>query len=320
MQLFTEYPEENIAPAPGSHSSGNPLLRRWPILALLAFALSQTAAALPITSGTGSYLTFRDCALAAPCDSGVPEQRAEDFTVAGASSAVGSNPTLGSASASASFGATAGAPILRAAAASSSTGRLGATTIAVQRYENTGAAAVTAFFGGDLTFSLTDVSATPSVFTGIEVQLALFTIPSGFIDVADSSDRFAIFDLFSWQDLPGVTPIYDSGIVSYTTSTAPGMPISLTTPGITADPGESFFVLARLLAIGAEGSTADASSTLVTGLFDSMDLQDRELLGDDSGIVAIQTIQTVPLPGTAALLLLGFAGLMGRRLGRLSRQ
>lgn len=318
MQLFTENPEKNIAPAPGSHTSGNPSLRRWPILALLAFALSQTAAALPITSGTGSYLTFRDCSLPTPCDFGVPEQRAEDFTVAGASSAGDSNPTLGSASAS--FGATAGAPVLRAAAASSSTGRLGATTIAVQRYENAGAAAVTAFFGGDLTFSLTDVSATPSVFTGIEVQLALFTTSSGFIDVADSSDRFAIFDLFSWQDLPGVTPIYDSGIVSYTTSTDPGMPISLTTPGITVNPGESFFVLARLLAIGAEGSTADASNTLVTGLFGSMDLQNRELLGDDSGIVAIQTIQTVPLPGTAALLLLGFAGLMGRRLGRLSRR
>lgn len=312
MLLLNKLSFANAVFTRSSLYSGGSLIPRWPTFALLALALSQPAMALPITSGTGSYLTFRDCSLALPCDSGELQQRADDFTAAGASSVTGSNPTLGSASASASFGAAVGAPVLRATATSTSTGRLGATTIAVQRYENTGAAAVTAFFGGDLSFSLTGVSEAPSVFTGIEVQLALFTTPLGFIDVADSADRFAIFDLFTWQDLPGVAPVYDSGIVPYTTSTLPGMPISLSTPGITVDPGESFFVLARLLAIGAEGSTADASSTLVTGLFDSMDLQDRQLLSDESGIIAFQA---VPLPGTVPLLLLGFAGLLWRHRG-----
>lgn len=272
--------------------------------------------ALPITSGTGSYITFRDCSSSLPCDSGEPAQRAEDFTVAGASAASGANPTLGEGSASSSFGAVVGtdlaAPTLRARASTTPAGRIGATSIAVQRYENTGSVTTTAFFGGDLTFNLTDVSPTPSIFTGIEVQLALFTTPSGFIDVADSLDRFAIFDLFTWQDLPGVVSIYDSGLVSYTASTLPGAPIALTTPGIVVAPGESFFVLARLLAIGAEGSTADASSTLVTGLFDSMEAEERQLLGASSGFVAVRS---VPLPGTAALLFLGVLGLLPRIAG-----
>lgn len=279
--------------------------------ALVLVSLAGPTFALPITSATGSYLSFRDCSSALPCDSGIPTQRGEDFTVAGGSAASASNSALGIGSASADFGAAIGAPVLRAEASTTSIGRVGATSIAVQRYQNTGATSTTAFFGGDLSFNLSGVSPSASVFTGIEVQLALFTTPTGTVDVADSLDRFAIFDLFSWQDLPGVVSIYDSGIVPYTTSTLPGSPIALTTPGITVAPGESFFVVARLLAIGAEGSTADASSTLLTGLYDSDSLEDRRLLTVEDGISAVQQ---VPLPSTLLLMILGLSTLLASRV------
>ncbi len=262
------------------------------------------AMAIPITSATGSYLTFRDCSVGI-CDSGTPVLRGEEFTVAGPSSASATHATLGNSSASAAFGGTVGTPTLRARAQSNANGRLGATSIAVQRYENTSTESITAFFGGELSFTLTGVSSSPTVFTGIEAQLALFTTPLGYIDVTSPPpDRFAIFDLFTWYDIPGVVPVYDSGLVQY--GATPTAPISLTTPGILVAPGESFFVLARILAIGAEGSLADASSTLMTNLYDSGDIADREVLDSSSGLTPVTA---VPTPATLALVAIGLAGL-----------
>jgi hypothetical protein len=261
------------------------------------------AVATPITSATGSYLTFRDCSIGV-CDSGIPVSHGEDFTVAGPSSVSTTHPTLGNSSASAAFGGSVGTPILRARAQSTKDGRLGATSIAVQRYENTGTEGITAYFGGELSFTLTGVSPSPTVFTGVEAQLALFTTPLGSIDVASSLDRFAIFDLFTWQDIAGVVPVYDSGLVKY--GATPGVPISLTSPGILVAPGESFFVLARILAIGAEGSLADASSTLITNLYDSGDIALREVLDSSSDLAPVTAVSS---PATLALFTVGLAGL-----------
>ena len=48
---------------------------------------------------------------------------------------------LGESSASAAFGTTIGSPILRSRAASTNSGRLGATSMAIQRYDNLSGAA-----------------------------------------------------------------------------------------------------------------------------------------------------------------------------------
>lgn len=284
---------------------------------LLAGGGVGTAMATPITSATSVYLTYRDCTTGGPCDSGIPVQRARDFAEAGASSASATNPTLGSSSASAAFGSTLGSPVLRALADSTADGRLGATSIAVQRYDNTGSSSSTVFFGGELTFSLTGVDPLSTYFSGLQARLAVFRTPDGFIDVDTTSDAAAFFDLFLWSDIPGVTTLYDSGYQQFTTSTTPSTPIPLTTPGITSAPGESFFVYAELLAIGAEGATADASSTLVTNFYDTNDVQNRVVLDESSGLAAVTGI---PVVSSLALLLSGMCGLLWQtRYGRTRR-
>ena len=267
--------------------------------AAAVFLVAPVAAnAVEISAGTAEYVTFRDCiAGATACDDVSPIVSGLFGGSPGAysSSADETFAGYGSASGSVSLSGTIGAPILHASASSDPGKRSNTNSVALQSYTYTGTEATTRTFGGTLTYSQVETGNYP-LNTGVYAVIDAFTLPTATIDVGDTPDSnfYTLFD----GGFPGYADVASSTFLD-TSSTAAGSGTFGVT--LTLTPGETIWLSVLLQTPAANGSSVDASHTLVTGWDVTTDLT--------------PAVTSVPEPSSLALLGLGLAcvAVAGRR-------
>ncbi len=248
-------------------------MRRLPVLAPLALILAAplAAQAVEITAGTSEYVTFRDCIPGAgACDtvSHIVSGRYGGSPGAVSSSAGESFAGYGSAAGSVSLSGVIGAPVLHASATSLAGKRVNTNSVALQSYTYTGTTTTTRTFGGTLTYDLLATGYYPDN-TGIYATIDAFSLTAAAIDAGTTAeDNFnALFndDLSAW----GYADIAASTWADNATNPAGAATLGVT---VTLTPGETIWLRVLLQTPAANGSTVDASHTLVTGWSDVTDL------------------------------------------------
>ena len=263
----------------------------------LALLLGATFAshATEITAGTAEYITARDCTggTTSTCDDVSPIVMGQYGGNGGAfsSAATATFGGYGSASGSVSLSGTIGAPVLHASASSLADKRTNTNSVAVQSYLYTGAAPTTRTFGGTLTYDQFETGLYLDN-TGVYATIEAFTLTAAAIDVGvTQEDNFnALFDDdFSAEGY--------AQVASMTYSDTSTNPSGLGALGIDVPlaPGETIWLRVLLQTPAANGSTVDASHTLVTAWNDGTDL------------TPAVTSLPVPEPSSPALFSLGLA-------------
>ena len=265
-------------------------------LALLA-AAPLLAHATQITAGTAEYVTARDCAGGATssCDD-VSPIRDGQFGGNGGAYSSAANATFGgygSASGSVSLSGTIGAPVLHASASALADKRTNTNSVAVQSYKYDGTEATTRTFGGTLTYSQVETGlydGSDGVFATIEA----FTLTAAAIDVGTTPEDnfYALFnDDFSAE---GYALVAQETYTDTSTNPAGMGTFSVDVP---LAPGETIWLRVLLQTPAANGSSVDASHTLITSWNDGSDL------------TPAVTSLPVPEPTPLALFGLGLAAL-----------
>lgn len=310
------------------------------VISLAVFTLPNNANAVLLSSASGTFLSFRDCRIAdgvpsgsvnlqgdpVTCDDAVA--RAPDGSVItirtggefdfGAAAPSGSDlyfttADLGQARAQSLFGPVIGEPVLKAEASSTTDSRVGATAVALQRFDNTSDSLVTAIFGGELDYQLTGLNPASLESSGVQITIELFTIASNLVSIDTPFGIDSVFNLISGSGSLGGTQIAllndsfnPTADGSYTFSNFTG-PISI-------DPGDSLFVSVNLLAFAARGATVDAFSTYTTGFFEEDSDGNKIRIEDSSNPIiasleAPRIVQQVPIPASLWLFVIGLAAI-----------
>lgn len=273
----------------------NRLSARTALALLLAAPLA--AHATEITAGTAELITARDC-IAGPtssCDDVSPIVASQYGGNGGAfsSAATETFAGYGSASGSVSLSGTIGAPVLHASASSLADKRTNTNSVALQSYTYTGAAPTTRTFGGTLTYDQLETGLYPDN-TGVYALIDAFTLTASAIDVGTTpDDNFnTLFDGdFSAE---GYTEVASMTFADTSSNPAGGGTFGVDVP---LAPGETIWLRVLLQTPAANGSTTDASHTLITGWNDSSDL------------TPAVTSLPVPEPSPLALFGLGLAAI-----------
>ena len=240
-------------------------------LALLV-AAPLAAHATEITAGTAEFITARNCAggTTSTCDLVSPIVASQFGGNGGAysSAATATFGGYGTASGSVSLSGTLGAPVLHASASSLADKRTNSNSVALQSYTYTGAAPTTRTFGGTLTYNQFETGLYQDN-TGVYATIEAFTLTAAAIDVGSTpSDNFyTLFnDDFSAEGYSLVAQMTYSDTSSNASGAGSfGVDVPLT-------PGETIWLRVLLQTPAANGSTVDASHTLVTGWSDGSDL------------------------------------------------
>jgi hypothetical protein len=262
-------------------------------MAALCLAVPVLTHAVEISAGTAEYVTFRDCIVGATaCDGVSPIVSGLFGGSPGAYSSAASETFAGygSAAGSVSLSGTIGAPILHASASSFLGKRTNTNSVALQSYTYTGSAPTTRTFGGTLTYSQIETGPYPDN-AGVYAVIDAFTLPTSTIDVGDAPDT-NFYTMFN-GGYPGYVDVASSTYLD-TSSTISGAGTFGVT--VTLTPGETIWLQVLLQTPAANGSSVDASHTLVTGWDVTTDLTPA-------------AIAVVPEPSSTALFGLGLAAL-----------
>ena len=268
-----------------------------PTTLALLLAAPFASHAVEITAGTAEYITARDCAGGATssCDDVSPIVMSQYGGNGGAysSAATATFGGYGTASGSVSLSGTIGAPVLHASATSLADKRTNTNSVAVQSYTYTGAAATTRNFGGTLTYNQFETGLYLNN-TGVFATIEAFTLTAAAIDVGTGPQQN--FDTLFNDDFSAEGYALVAQMTYADTSTNP---TGLGTFGIDVPlaPGETIWLRVLLQTPAANGSSVDASHTLVTHWDDTADL------------TPAVTSLPVPEPEPFALFGLGLAAL-----------
>jgi len=280
----------------------NRLLARAPLALLLAAPLASHA--VTITAGTSEYVTFRDCVPGTTaCDSISPIRTGAYGGNPGAYSSAATDTVAGygTASGSVSFSGAVGAPILHASASSLAGKRVNTNSVAVQSYTYTGSVATTRTFGGTLTYSQSISGSFGSNNPGVFATIDAFTLTAAGIDAGTTmeSNFDALFgENFNIDPSVGYADVASNTYADSTSTTSGSGALSVTVP---LTPGETIWLYVLLQTPAIDGSSVDASHTLVTGWNDATDL------------TPAVTSSPVPEPAPLALFGLGLAAVAAAR-------
>jgi hypothetical protein len=286
------------------------------LVALLFLSSLPVANATSVTAGTGELLGFHPCiAGVTACDSfgltgpGVAHVYAGLPGNTSSSTGTFTLPGFGTAFGSATLGSTAvdGAPILEASASSVAGERATSNVVALQSYTWDGTGPATRTFGGTLTYSQTITGTYPSLIgAGVDANIDIFTQSAPTIDAGTTAlDNFIALSSDGYGD-PGYM---DLGYASFSDESTNPSGAGSFSATVTLTPGQTIWVWTFLQAVGTNGSSVDASHTLITGWNDATGLTPA-------------AIGSVPEPSSLALLLGGMlgCGLAARRRRRAARR
>ena len=229
-------------------------MKNLSLFALLV-AISATAHATGITSGTGALVGFHACiAGTSGCDNidSTPGPGLAHF-YAGLPGDSSSNTGLavlggyGSGSASATLGSLAvdGAPVLNAYATSATGERVLGTAVALQSYTWDGTGPATRTYGGTLTYSQTVTGSYPSLIgNGVNADIDVFTLSGATYDAGTTTEDNLGY-LISPPAQPGYTEV-GSGAAGFTDSSSNPDGSATVTDTVTLTPGVTYWVWALL--------------------------------------------------------------------------
>jgi hypothetical protein len=254
------------------------------LLALLVCPLGTHA--VQITSGTSTFVTFRDCiaAGAIPCDglTATSQSMAGGFPGDSSATASLSDAAFGTADASAQLGGGVGAATLTNSAISETGKRNGGNSYALERYIYTGTGPTTLIFDGLLTFDQTvpPQNANNTIASTAVAGLIIYTQTDPFFEAGTTqADNFFALS-FCCSTPPGYNVLASSEVQSAANVTDSGsLALSLS---VNLNPNDTVWLYYYSQALAANGSSV--SATFVTST-------------------------NVPEPVTLALFSLGLAGL-----------
>jgi PEP-CTERM motif len=233
------------------------------LLLAACLAAPLVSQAVDITAGTAAVVRFRNCIPGVTaCDtfSSLVDEEYGGSPGATSSSVAATVDGYGTASASASFSGTIGAPILHAYSSSLPGTRTNAVIVALQSYTYTGDTDTTRNFGGTLTYdqTLTGMYPDPND-SGTDVLLEAFTMPASTVEVGTTAaDNFAALSGQTWPATwVGEAEFFDDSHSGPGTASL-NMLVPLT-------PGETIWILAEVTTPAVNGNIIDVSHTLVTG-------------------------------------------------------
>lgn len=262
------------------------------LAALTLLVASVSVNATQITSGTSTFLTFRDCVSygATACDNiSSTIAYAVDGDPGDASSSTSmSDESHGSVSGSATLNGSLGSTTLTGSANSDPGARISTNTFALQRFTYTGSMPATLYFGAVLNYDQSvpaenagfDPSFSQGLFSGASGGIEIFTLSDSFLEAGVT----ALDNFYSLNGGFSLAPGYTSlASASYGATNLSGSGSEILTASVSLNPNDSVWLYSFLQTPGANGASVTAS---------------------------LNSAATVPEPETLALFALGMITLL----------